>query len=131
MDKEIVKKVILDSRHEIKLAVAKYTDCKDYLLNELGKTQSYIDEFSSIWKYAFDNVSSWDKVIENFSSKIEGEKITLQQNISIAVPTNQNPKIGKTFSQEKKPLTQYHVIENADIIIDFFDKLVFGINFFF
>lgn len=142
MDEEKVKRVILDSKEEIESAVTRTDDCKDYLSNELGKTQSYINQYYDVWKYAFDNVSDWERVKEKFSStnsKMETKAIqstvintqtfvTPQQEISTLILKHQNrniPKI-KTKIQTKNNKIDYQVIKEAYIIIEFLSKNVYG-----
>jgi hypothetical protein len=138
-EQQKVKNVILDSREDIQNATSRNFDCKDYLSNELSKTSNYINQFYDLWKFAFDNTSNWEKVIDKFSSKVEkksnqtiASKITsidiLEEEIQTLTPkhSNKNIPLPKATIKIQNNSVDYQVIEEAEIIIEFFNNEVYG-----
>lgn len=136
-EQENVKNLILDSKEDIQDAVSRNVDCKEYLSNELDKNTIYINQFYDVWKFAFDNVSDWEKVIEKFSGKVEKKSNqtipntlkhidTSLKEIQTVTPKNSNKSIPKPKTPIQNNSVNYQVIEEAEIIVEFFNKDVYG-----
>ena len=57
-----VKSTILELKNDIVDLVNQNIDCRYFLENIAGKNDEYIERYSSLWEYAFENVNEWDKV---------------------------------------------------------------------
>ncbi|RNA37877.1 hypothetical protein BpHYR1_007215 [Brachionus plicatilis] len=120
MDEESnVKKLILDSKNEIQNAVNEKLDHICFLKN-MDKSENYISRFDRFWRFAFENISIWNKVVEMCSTRTVEECESYNQQTSPKSPHN-----SKILSK-----TNYKIIEDAEIVVEFYNKQVFGIIFF-
>lgn len=112
-----VKQLILDSRKAIQNAVDGYLNYENFLLY-MDKSEKYITKYGKLWKYAFENFSNWENVVEKFTTKTveKFENPNRQKN------PNKSIKISKT---------EYKIIEEADIVVEFYDQQVYGKHFFY
>lgn len=150
MDIKGVINTIIELKEDIEeSAINNEENCEDFLGNTLNKSPDKMPpEHLKLWRFAFQNVRNWNRVIEQFKSdtntdekKITSDlsyKNTIERESSIKPHMdrlkNENNSIKKVKSKpvetNKKTEIVYESIEKALIVIEFYTKLVHGKNIF-